>query len=230
MQRESDHGLDTIDIILIDNHPILREGLGLILSNQRDLRVVGEGSDGNEAVDLFRRHRPDVAILDLCMPNMNGIDATKAILRFDPRARILIFTTFDGDNDIHGSFSAGAKGYVLKDAPRSEVLHAIRCVHRGERYMAPGTRRKLEGRFGAQPLTNGERRVLRFLIQGMANKAIAAKLGIGEGTVKTHVNAVRQKLGASNRTEAALAALRSGLFTMERSPPGRRRTDLEYDE
>lgn len=149
------------------------------------------------------------------MPNMNGIDATKAIVRCDPCARILIFTTLDRDNDIHGSFSAGAKGYMLKNARRDEVLRAIRCVPRGERYMAPSTRRKLEGRSGAQPLTNGERRVLRFLIQGTANKAIAAKLGIGEGTVKTHVNALRQKLGTSNRTEAALAAVRSGLLTIE---------------
>ena len=201
-----------IRLLLVDNHPMVREGLALILNNQLDMRVVAQGGDGKQAVDLYRRYRPDVAILDLSMPNMNGADATAEILHFEPSARILILTTFDGDQDIQGSLQAGAKGYVLKDSPREDVLQAIRSVNRGGRYLSPSVGGKLAGAFSTPALTQRERGVLSLLAHGKGNKQIASELGLTEGTVKTHVNAVRHKLGVSSRTEAALVAMQSGLI------------------
>ena len=201
-----------ITLLLIDNHPMVREGLGLILDNQPDMNVLAQGSDGIEAVELYDCHRPDVAIIDLSMPRMNGAEATIEILSKYRTARILILTTFDGDQDIQRSMQAGAKGYVLKDSPREDVLHAIRSVHRGGRYLSPSVGGKLADSFGAPTLTERERQVLGFLAQGKANKQIAFDLGVTEGTVKTHVSAIRQKLGVTSRTEAALAAARSGLI------------------
>ena len=209
----STHGV--IKLILIDNHPMVREGLALILDNQRDMQDVAQGSDGMSAVQLYGMHKPDVAILDLRMPNMNGADATTEILRSDPLGRILILTTFDGDQDIQRAMHAGAKGYVTKDSPREDVLCAIRLVYRGQRYLSPSVGGKLLDALRVQPLTERERNVLLFLAKGKANKEIAFKLGITEGTVKTHVNSVRQKLGVSSRTAAALAAVKSGLITDE---------------
>ena len=201
-----------ITLLLIDNHPMVREGLSLILDNQPDMKVLAQGSDGVEAVELYREHRPDVAILDLSMPRMNGAEATANILSEHRTARILILTTFDGEQDIQRSMQAGAKGYVLKDSPREDVLHAIRSVHRGGRYLSPSVGGKLAESFGAQPLTHREQEVLELLALGKANKQIAYDLSVTEGTVKTHVSAIRQKLGVNSRTEAALAASRSGLI------------------
>ncbi len=209
-----DHNLKlrAIKLIVVDNHPMVREGLALILDNQPDMKVVAHGNDGYEAITLYRLHKPDVAILDLSMPNMNGADAAAAILVSEPSAKILILTTFDGDQDIQRSMQAGARGYVLKDSPREDVLHAIRSLHRGQRYLSPSVGGKLADAFGAQPLTSRERSVLVLLAQGKANKEIAFDLGVTEGTIKTHVNSVRHKLGVSSRTEAALSAVRSGLI------------------
>ena len=201
-----------ITLILVDNHPMVREGLALILDNQSDMKVLAQGSDGHEAIALYQKHRPDVAILDLSMPNMNGADATAAILAMEPSAKVLILTTFDGDQDIQRSMQAGARGYVLKDTPREEVLQAIRYVRRGQRYLSPSVGGKLADAFGTHPLTSRECAVLGLLAQGKANKEIAFELGVTEGTIKTQVNSVRQKLGVSSRTEAALKAMRSGLI------------------
>ena len=201
-----------ITLILIDNHPVVRDGLALIIGNQKDMKVVGQGSDGVEAVDLYRLHKPDITVLDLSMPNMNGAEATVRILETNPRARILILTTFDGSQDIQRSMQAGAKGYILKDSSREDILHAIRSIHRGQRYLSPAVGGKLADAFGAQPLTERELGVLTVLARGKANKEIAAELGVTEGTVKTHVNAIRHKLGVSSRTEAALNAVQSGLI------------------
>ena len=212
---EDDPKVSVIKLILIDDHPMIREGLALILDNQPDMQVVAQGGDGLEAVELCRRHKPDVAILDLRMPNMDGVEATREILYSEPSARVLILTTFDGDQDIQRAMQAGAKGYVLKDASREDVLQAIRRVHSGYRYLSPSVGGKLAEVLGTQPLTTREHSVLVLLAQGKANKEIAFALGITEGTVKTHVNSVRQKLGASSRTEAALIAVRNGFVATE---------------
>ena len=205
--------VNKIQLIVIDNHPMVREGLALILENQPDMKVAAQGSDGEEAVELFRRFKPDVAIIDLSMPKMNGADATAKIISKSPLARILILTTYDGYHDIQRSMQAGAKGYVLKDSPRSDVLDAIRRVHRGQSYLSPSVGGKLAESFGINPLTPREHEVLVLLAKGKANKEIAADLLVAEGTIKAHVNAVRSKLGVTSRTEAALAGMRSGLIS-----------------
>ncbi len=203
---------NVIRVIVIDNHPLVREGLALILDNQCDMMVAAQGDDGEEAVELFLRFMPDVAVIDLSMPKMNGADATAKILAKVPKARVLILTTYDGHHDIQRSMQAGAKGYVLKNSPRSEVLDAIRRVHRGQSYLSPSVGGKLADSYRIHPLTPREYEVLALLAKGKANKEIAASLEVAEGTVKAHVNSVRSKMGVSSRTEAALAGMRSGLI------------------
>ncbi len=201
-----------IRILVCDDHPITREGLALILDNQPDMSVVAQAGNGREAVALFRKHRPDITILDVQMPIMSGAEATEALLREFPNSRIILFTTFDGDEDIHRGMHAGARAYLLKDAPRSEVLNAIRTVHSGKRYMSPQAGALLADRIAAPNLTDREVEILRLVAHGKANKEIAADLGISEGTVKSHVSSITSKLGVSGRTEAALDAVRRGFL------------------
>lgn len=201
-----------IRILVCDDHPITREGLALILDNQPDMSVVAQAGNGSEAVALFRKHRPDITILDVQMPVMGGAEATEALLREFPGSRIILFTTFDGDEDIHRGMHAGARAYLLKDAPRNEVLTAIRSVHAGRRYMSPQAGALLADRIAAPNLTERELQILRLVAHGKANKEIAADLGISEGTVKSHVSSITSKLGVSGRTEAALEAVRRGFL------------------
>jgi two-component system NarL family response regulator len=202
----------TIRILVADDHPITREGLALILDNQPDMSVVAQGSNGSEAVALFRTHRPDITILDVQMPIMGGAEAAETLLREFPDSRIILFTTFDGDEDIHRGMHAGARAYLLKDAPRDEVLKAIRAVYAGKRYMSPEAGALLADRIGSPNLTEREVEVLRLVARGKANKEIAADLGISEGTVKSHVSSITSKLGVNGRTEAALDAVRRGFL------------------
>ena len=201
-----------IRVLVADDHPVTREGLALILDNQADMTVVAQARDGAEAVALYARHRPDVAVIDVQMPVMTGAAATAAIREATPNARVLLFTTYDGDEDIFRGMQAGAKGYVLKGTPREELLRAIRAVAAGQRYVSPEMGAKLADRLASAPLTEREGDVLRLLAQGKANKEIAAALEVSEGTVKSHVNAVLSKLGVTSRTEAALAAVQRGLL------------------
>lgn len=201
-----------IRVLVADDHPVTREGLALILDNQADMTVVAQARDGAEAVALYARHRPDVAVIDVQMPVMTGAAATAAIREAAPQARVLLFTTYDGDEDIFRGMQAGAKGYVLKGTPREELLRAIRAVAAGQRYVSPEMGAKLADRLASAPLTEREGDVLRLLAQGKANKEIAAALEVSEGTVKSHVNAVLSKLGVTSRTEAALAAVQRGLL------------------
>ena len=201
-------------LILADDHPVLRDGLSLILDAQPDMAVVAQASTGEEALDLFLEHGPDVLILDLQMPGEGGVNTVKRLLRKRPRAKILILTTYDTDEDIYCAMLAGAIGYVLKDTPRDELILAIRTVASGQRYMSRTAGAKLAGRIGAPQLTERELSVLQCVAAGQANKEIAARLGITEGTVKSHVNNIMQKLGALSRTDAAIVALKKGLIKM----------------
>jgi two-component system NarL family response regulator len=201
-----------IRILLADDHPIFREGLALILDHQDDMRVVGEACDGEEAVAMFARLQPDVAILDLQMPRMTGAAATAAIVKAHPTARVLLLTTYDGDEDIYRAMHAGARGYLLKGAPRAEVLRAIRAIAGGQRFISPEVGAKLADRMSTASLTGRELEVLRLLAAGKANKEIGAELSIAEGTIKAHVSAILQKLGATSRTEAVLEGVRRGLL------------------
>lgn len=201
-----------IRLLIADDHPITREGLALILSAQVDMTVVAQASDGNEALALFRKHLPDVGILDLQMPAMNGTLAAENIIHEFKDAKILILTTYDGDEDIYRAIHAGAKGYLLKDAPRDEVLRAIRAVHNGRRFVSPTVGAKLADRMIAPSLTGRELEILRLVAGGKANKEIAYDLGLSEGTIKSHVNSITSKLGVNSRTEAALVAHKRGLL------------------
>lgn len=201
-----------IRILVADDHPTTREGLALILDHEADMAVVAQARDGAEAVALFAEHRPDVAIVDLQMPKMGGVAATEAILRAQPGARVVLFTTYDGDDDVYRGLRAGAKAFLLKDSPTEELLRAIRAVHAGQGYVSHGAGVRLAERAMLPQLTPRELAVLRLVARGRANKEIGAVLGLSEGTVKSHLNAITSKLGATGRTDAALIATRRGLL------------------
>lgn len=200
-----------IRILVADDHPIFREGLVIILNNQTDMKVVAECGDGNDAVALALEHIPDLAILDLQMPGLTGAAATAAILEKQPAVKILLLTTFDGDEDIHRAMHAGARGYLLKGVKKEELIHAIREVHGGRRYLSPLVGASLVGPSSLQQLTKREKAILRLVAEGKPNKEIGSILNVSEGTVKSHVNAIMQKMNVSSRTEAALTAVRHGL-------------------
>jgi two-component system, NarL family, response regulator len=199
-------------LILADDHPVLREGLSLILGALPDMAVVAEGSTGEEAFELFLKHEPDVLILDLQMPGEGGLNTVRRLQKKRPAAKILILTTYDTDEDIYRTMLAGAAGYILKDSPRDELIRAIRTIASGQRCISRTAGAKLAGRIGAPELTERELSVLRCVATGQANKEVAAALRISEGTVKSHVNKIMQKLGALSRTDAVMVGLRKGLI------------------
>jgi two-component system, NarL family, response regulator len=199
-------------LILADDHPVLREGLSLILGALPDMAVVAEGSTGEEAFELFLKHEPDVLILDLQMPGEGGLNTVRRLLKKRPAAKILILTAYDTDEDIYRTMLAGAAGYILKDSPRDELIRAIRTIASGQRCISRTAGAKLAGRIGAPELTERELSVLRCVAAGQANKEVAAALGISEGTLKSHVNKIMQKLGALSRTDAVMVGLRKGLI------------------
>lgn len=201
-----------ISLLVADDHPVTREGLALLLSAENDMDVVAQATDGIEAVELYRIHRPDVVVLDLQMPRLNGFGATAKIMAEFPGARILLFTTYDGDEDIYRAMHAGARGYILKESLREELCQAIRTVHRGARYLSPPVGAKLADSHTSAALTDREREILKLLAEGKANKKISFELGVSESTVKTHVASVIEKLGVKSRTEAALIAERRGFL------------------
>jgi len=200
-----------IRVILADDHPVVRDGLAAIVNQQPDMQVVAEAGDGEEAVRLYAQHRPDVMVLDLRMPRKDGVAAVEEVLELDPKARLLIMTTYDGDEDIFRSLSRGAKGYLLKDAPRQEILAAIRAVSEERPYTSSAIAAKAIHRMGRPTLTPRELDVLRQLAQGRSNKDIARRLSITEGTAKGHVKSILTKLDAMSRTEAVAVAHKRGL-------------------
>lgn len=203
-----------IRIIIADDHPVVREGLVTIISRQSDMVVIAEASDGRELVAEFLRHRPDVSLVDLRMPEMDGVEAITAIRERAPSARLIVLTTYDDDEDILRSLRAGAKAYMLKDAPRNELLACIKAVHEGRTHIPFAIAQRLAETIGTPSLTAREFEVLELVSEGKANKEIAARLSITEGTVKTHVSAILEKLDASHRTEAVTIALRRGLLRL----------------
>jgi two-component system NarL family response regulator len=198
-------------LILADDHALVREGLSLILDTVPDMTIVAHASTGEEAIDLFLKHEPDLLLLDIHMPGEGGLNAVKRILKNRPHARILILTAYDTEEEIYRSMLAGAGGYILKDTPPDELISAIRTVASGQRFMSRSAGAKLAGRIGAPELTNRELVILQCVASGRANKEIADQLGVSEGTVKSHVNKIMRKLGAVSRTDAALVGLRKGL-------------------
>lgn len=204
-------GTTPIRVLIADDHAVVREGLAAMINRQPDMGVVAEAADGEEAVRQWSALRPDVALVDLRMPRLDGVGVISQVRTLDPRARILILTTFDGDEDIYRGMRAGAKAYLLKDAPREQLLDCIRAVHAGDTFLPPNVAAKLAAQVSGERLTDRELEILGSMAAGHSNKAIARALGISEGTVKTHVKSVLFKLGATSRTEAAAIAARRGL-------------------
>ena len=204
-----------IRILIADDHPIVREGLAALLNRATDMEVVAEASNGREALKQFLRCRPDIVLVDLRMPEMDGVDAILAIRERAPDARVIVLTTYDGDEDIYRGLRAGAKAYLLKDAPREELMECIRAVQAGRMWIPPDVAAKLATRMGDQDLTSRELEVLRLMVRGKSNKEIGNSLGVSEGTVKIHVNHILEKLKVSGRTEATTAALKRGIVRLD---------------
>ena len=207
-----------IRILIVDDHPIVRSGLASVLSSQPDFDVVGEASDGQQAVVEASRLAPDLVLMDLRMPVRNGVDASAAILAERPSTRVVVLTTYASDGEVLRAIEAGAVGYLLKDVPHDELFRALRAVVRGERYLAPAVTERLMARW-QQParatLTERELDVLRCVARGDGNKQIAASLGITEPTVKAHLVHIFDKLGVENRTAAARVAREQGLVAAD---------------
>jgi len=200
-----------IRVLVADDHVTVLEGLAAIIGRQSDMIVVAQASNGREAVELWRKQRPDVALLDLRMPMLDGIGAIEEIRAQNDSARVIVLTTFDTDVDISKAIKSGAKGYLLKDAPREELLACIRTVHSGETTIPPSLVSKLAAGISSEPLTGRELEVLTLLARGKSNKEIGANLYISETTVKSHLRSVFSKLNVLSRTEAITVASRRGL-------------------
>ncbi len=217
--------MEPIKVLIVDDHTVVRDGLATMLGRQRDMAVVGEASNGLEAVERARELHPEVILMDLRMPELDGVEAMRRIAAEDPQVRFIVLTTFDSDEYIFDAIEAGAKGYLLKDASRDELFQAVRAVHRGESLIQPGVAARVLDRFaqlsrqassasGVDVLSGREVEVLRLMAGGAANKEIGASLYISESTVKTHVANIFQKLDVKDRTQAVTQAMQRGIIKL----------------
>ena len=210
-----DGSAQIIRVLLVDDHPVVREGMAALLNRRADMEVIGEVANGRAAVDFYQEHQPDVTLMDLRMPEMGGVEAIVTIREQFPQAKIIVLTTYDGDEDIYRGLQAGAMAYMLKDTPRDALLETIRAVHAGQRRISPEVASKLAERIMGQSLTERELAVLQEIVAGKSNREIGQSLTITEGTVKAHVNNLLGKLGVSDRTQAVTEALRRGIVHLE---------------
>ena len=201
-----------ITILSVEDHPIFREGLSMIIGSQADMRLVAQAANAAEAIAEFRRHRPDITLMDLRLPGTNGIDALIEIRGEFPEARIIILTTSDGDAEIQRALRAGSAGYILKSMPKNELLAVIRSVHAGKKHVPPEVIARLAEHMGEEDLTTRELEVLQLIRDGYRNKQLAGRLAIAETTVNFHIKNIVDKLGANDRTHAVTIALRRGLL------------------
>jgi DNA-binding NarL/FixJ family response regulator len=204
----------TIRVLMVDDHPLLREGIAAVIEGQPDLEVVGEATNGREAVELFRARKPDIVLMDLQMPVMGGIEAISAIRSEFPNARIVVLTTYKGDTQALRAFKAGASGYLLKSMLRKELLDTIRSVHAGHRRIPPEIASEIAEHHTDDALSQREIEVLQRVAAGGANKIIAGELNISEETVKAHMRSILAKLSANDRTHAVMIALKRGIIEL----------------
>jgi two-component system NarL family response regulator len=206
---------ESIRVLVVEDHHVVRQGLVALLNVVDGLEVVGEAADGVEAIAQYRKHQPDIALIDLRLPRLSGVEVIERIRMETPHARFIVLTTYDGDEDIYRALQAGARAYLLKGMTSEELIAAIRAVHAGKSHIPPAIAQRLAERMGTEELTPREFDVLEQIVRGLSNKDIATELEISEATVKTHINNLLSKLGVTDRTQAATAALQRGIVTLE---------------
>lgn len=209
----STHNL--IRILTVDDHPLLRKGIAALVNAEADLKLVAEASNGKEAIEVFRSNQPDVTLMDLQMPDMNGLEAIHAIRSEFPEARIIVLTTYSGDMQVLRALKAGARGYILKGHVHKELLDTIRAVHAGKKRIPPEIAAELADHATDDPLTEREIEVVRLIAAGNSNKQIADQLSIGEATVKSHVTNILSKLAANDRAHAVTIGLKRGIIELD---------------
>jgi DNA-binding NarL/FixJ family response regulator len=210
-----DNPHNLIRILTVDDHPLLRKGIAALVNAEPDLKLVAEASNGKEAIDSFRVHRPDITLMDLQMPGVDGLEAIAAIREEFPEARIIVLTTYSGDTQVLKSLKAGARGYILKGHVHKELLDTIRAVHAGQKRIPPEIAAELAEHAADDPLTEREIDVLRLIAAGNSNKEIGNQLSIGEATVKSHVTNILSKLSANDRAHAVTISLRRGIIHLD---------------
>ena len=208
-------GQETIRVLVVEDHHVVRQGLVALLKVVDGIEVVGEAADGVEAIAEFRKHVPNVTLIDLRMPRLSGVDVIQRVRMETPQARFIVLTTYDGDEDIYRALQAGAKAYLLKGMTTEELISTIRTVHAGRSHIPPAIAQKLAERMGTEELTPRESDVLEQIVYGKSNKEIATELDVSEATVKTHINSLLGKLGVTDRTQAATAAIQRGIVPLE---------------
>jgi two-component system NarL family response regulator len=206
--------MSKIRILVVDDHHVVRQGLVALINSVDDMEVVAEAADGRKGVDLHAQHLPDVTIMDLRLPVLPGVEAIQEIRQRTAQARIIVLTTFDGDENIYRALQAGARGYLLKDMFGDELMEAIRAVHAGKTRIPPVVAQRLAERMNGSELTSRELDVLRLIVAGNSNKEIGNHLHISEATVKTHINNLLGKMGVSDRTQAATTAIQRGIVSL----------------
>jgi two-component system NarL family response regulator len=205
-------GGELITVLSVDDHELVRKGIAAILATEPDMTLIAEARTGEEAVALFRQHRPDIVLMDLRLPGMDGIQATREIRAELPAARVIALSSYDGDQDIYRALAAGVRGYLLKEMVHADIIRAIQVVHAGKRFIPAEVTQQLNGFFPEVALTPREVEVLSFVARGFGNKEIGSRLGTAPGTVKAHMQSILSKLGARDRTHAVAIALRRGIL------------------
>jgi DNA-binding NarL/FixJ family response regulator len=200
-----------IRVLVVDDHPIMRVGIAAIIQATPDMTTVAQAGSGEEAIELFEKHLPDVTLMDLRLPGMSGVDAIRAVIAQHHNAKFVVLTTYEGDEDIHQALEAGARSYIIKGMPHDALVSAVRRVHAGGRFLPSPVSRTLSSRIPNSELSAREREVLDLIVQGRSNKEIATDLGISESTVKCHVSVILMRLNVTDRTQAVVTALQRGL-------------------
>jgi len=206
---------DPIRILVVDDHFVVRSGLAAMIETQEDMTVAAEAANGEQAIELYKEHKPDIVLMDLRLPKLSGLEATVAIRQLDPQARIVVLTTYDGDEDISRCLEAGAAAYLLKESLHSDLLDIVRRVHAGERYIPQGVANLLAERMVRAKLTAREQQILELIAKGMTNRDISASLSITDSTINVHVSNIIAKLGVNDRTQAIIAAHKRGIIHLD---------------